>query len=680
MATLQEVQRELARRKVQAVLAERQQEAPAPVQQPSGISGGSTAATVAAGPTLALASRMGPKPTPTEGLDPITAAAEKAAPGYGGRLATRGTFEAAGGTAGTIAGAGAGPAGMLGGSILGSMGGSAAYDAANDLVRWVYGLEQPAQGFERLRETYNNAVGAGAFDAFAAALFPIIGPVAKAIPRFLTRVSPDMAPAIDNARGLGIEPTSKMVGQRASALAQATSRLPFVGTGRDTKRTVAQIQRVVDDYSRRLGADLTFDEAADAIALGGEKRARDVMNGIDAAYGLVRTKAAEKGNKAIFPAQSMARAGHDYLAEAGEVAVPVSGKVDLSAITSAATPEEFLKGVAQLDGVHLTYSQLQRLRTVSGRLIGKTGPTFPGGPYQDELAYRYLKQFRAGTRDAMTDATDQEVATLAQQANQFYSEWKTFIMQPGLAEFRRAVPGVATKHEFSRPSTLETQKLLATYTKEKSPRILNMVRQLVGDEAFGQVRRRAFMDTFLSSTKQVEGGGMGLDTMALRENFGLNSREGELRLEALLKGSDVTTGDVRRLVDALETVGDQFLPEVSQFMTRSLMLRTAGTGAAGGVHGILATTLLAGAGGGGAMAAMGAGGIIPGVIGTLIPLRLFNEALSSRRVLNWMVRGVQEYNAGGQWQHTFRRAMQVMERGERDAHAQEQATAPTVSD
>jgi hypothetical protein len=226
------------------------------------------------------------------------------------------------------------------------------------------------------------------------------------------------------------------------------------------------------------------------------------------------------------------------------------------------------------------------------------------------------------------------------------------------------VPGIVHKGEWHKPTTMEFQKLLDVVVKEQSPENIVRFHALVGDEAFGHIRRRATMDALGGAVTETDAG-MRINVPLLRSKLGLDTEEGVLRLRSLLQGSDVDITDVRKLVNALELVGDQFVPNVSQFMTRHLMLKTAGGGASGGVLQMLKGMVLAGAGSGSfGVAGAAAGGPLGGAISTIVGMRVINEALSSRRILNWMLEAARYDMAGRPMSAFLRRIARDMFAGE----------------
>jgi hypothetical protein len=568
---------------------------------------------------------------------------------------------AAGGVLGSAAGPGGTALGLATGEVLGSGAGSFLFDLLHEAADTARGRTGSKTASERYQEYLANAGDASKLTALMLPVGPMVGGGLRQAGRLVTGVSGKMAPAVNSAQDLGIQPTLQDVGTRAGAISEAIGRIPFVGVKRGIERTQKQVDAAVKHFADRMGADLTRDEAADLVKLGGLENAKAAYKDIDAAYEAVKTRSAALGNPAILPADPIADLGIAYR-QASELpldTLPGAGTTvkmtqkDFRGLILEKEPRAFLEKVAYLRGVKLSYNQQLQLRNTVSRLQRQTDPSVPGTPFPDPDAYRYLSQAKGALKEVLARSADPELAELAKTANSLAAEWKSFVMQPAFREFRAANPGMTRAGEWLRPETREMQDLLGILTKERSPRNLRSLHRLIGDEAFGQVRRRATFQHFADAIVE-KGGDMRIDPDKLREGLGLGTREGELRLEALLEGSDVKVADVSKLVDALSIVGDQFLPAVSQFMTRHLAFSSAGKGGISPKQ-LMGTLFWGSAATGGGFAAGGPLGSAGGLIG----MRALNEALHSRRALNALVKST-KWSPGDRKSEYYLRALARM--------------------
>lgn len=599
-------------------------------------------------------------------FSPIEQAVEDLAPGFGS-TAGRGTFEAAGAAVGAGIGMVAGPAAPATvpvASVLGAMGGTAAYDAVNELIDFVHGKEPLGSGWERAQQNADNALGAGAFEAGTMGLMRLFMPAVRGMGRLLTGVSPSQAPRVSSANDLGLTPSASTIGSRAKPFSSATERLPMAGSGKSAKRITGEVDALLESTANAMGEPLLRDEAANVVALGGRRNALKLMDSYKARYKVVEDISKSLGDPKVFSSRFMSGTANEFLGTVGEARVPTTTVKDLTARGRGITPETFLDGVGSLGDQPLSYPQVQALRRTANRLLEQTLPAVPGGAYKDPDGYRGLQAFLGSIGTTIKRGRNLDLVQAWDAADTEFKNFKSFINQPAFSEFRAAVPGITTPNVFNRPQTAEVQNLLDTLVKEQSPNVLRSLRVLIGDEGFSQIRRRAFTEDLGSFVQPVESGGVRLHAAAMKHKWGLDGQnpEGLARMEALLEGSDIGIGDVRRLADGLELVGDQFLPQVSQFMMRRLMLQTAGGGVKGGAHNILGSLLLGGAGG--SVATQGIGAAASGALYTLMGLRVINEALNSPKVLGSMLKAIDASKAGRPTEMFIRRALLQMERNQ----------------
>lgn len=488
-------------------------------------------------------------------------------------------------------------------------------------------------------------------------------PAVRATGRLFTGVSQTQAPGVARAQALGLTPSAANIGTRAGPVSAGISRLPMVGN-KSAERVTKQVDGLLERYEGALGTPMSRDEAANVVAAGGRKNALKLMDNYKAKYDAVRAISEKAGNPKAFSSRGMSDAARAFFGVVDEQAVAGATVGDLAALTRAAKPEDFLTGVAQLGDTALSYPQIAALRRTATRLQKMTDFSPALGAFRDEVGYRGLQDFLNATNDAIRNGRNLDIVQAWGVADDAFRNFKTFINQPQFSEFRRAVPGVEKRHVLNRPQTAERQDLLDLLVRERSPDNLRSFHTLVGEDGFSQIRSRAFMEDLNRAVQPSPEGGVRINAQLLKDAWGLNGKnpEGLARLEALLEGGQVSVGQVRQLADALELVGDQFLPQTSQFMARRLMLQTAGGGVSGGAHNIIGSLMLGGAGG--SVASQGLGAAASGALYTLLGLRLFNSALTSPKVLNSMLKAVELHKANRPFEAFIRRALIQMERAE----------------
>lgn len=589
-------------------------------------------------------------------------------------LVSRPTFEAAGGTIGAALGAGGGfagggpvgaAAGMLAGDALGSAAGSLIFDTVQDAADYMGLVQNAPPGMEdRLQSAYKAGRDAmiygpvaqivGASPSIVRAgigkVLGVTGPVTDELMRaarnasLVTRTaSGDVIPAIGAA-----EAASGTASRFGRLYLKVLGVFPFIGS--PFRNAAAQKSKSVTNVGAtlldRLAPNATLQSDIGINMADAAEGTFDEFRRVSGVlYGAFRQEAQQYGD--VIPSKSIVNAANDFagVIARGEVRLVDGGKLP-----------------ARYEGPLVDY--IDKLRNLPENIsmeafdsiVGKLSDLMQSGA-REGANIAFGTQIKKAAEASLSEITEPALRDAYGVANNFYSKGilQTMKLSGGTLKPKTRLPesmfeGGKTKFKsptakkfiradkkifepgFGEPGSINKDELIKIVKALDSPQAVRDLRALVGDESIGQIARDRVGRAFETSAITNEAGELvSYSADAFRKALGMT---GETKLsqetfDELLKTTGVNLSDFHDMLTILDRV--EIPKNVSQFIARRGIL--------GGLRSALKSALPLSTAIAGPAVAGAPSAILPAVVGTLM-LRYGSKILAAPEMLTALRRSI----------------------------------------
>lgn len=519
-------------------------------------------------------------------------------PSLARRLGTPDVFRAAGATVGGVAALPAAvasgpfaPAVELGGMALGAAAGQAAYQSYDELLDIIEGTPDR----DSLLKTFTAPLEAAADEIIWSGGIMGAGPFIRGLGRRVilgfgkegAARQKQAAEAVQAGEKSGIPIAA--IDVPGTGIARATARVvgvfPFAGTPFRTLKA-AQREGAVMAKDRILNAmapNVSLSQAGIDVAEAAAKT-YESFSDISTAKYLQFDRLAENATvKEIFPTTALRQAAAKMLdelsasrpvLESGEkLARPVEDPVALYAAQLLELPE------------YLTGRQVRQIKFDIEDLFRKAGKEGFNTKRLTELAQAQETALSSIRADRLPEGEGQKILDALSEANRFYKDMAELFGGPTAKKFGQVDQNIF-KPGAAKAGGLNPDELAMTVFNSRSPKAIQDLRRIAGDENFQQLSRKWMEDAFSKGTLTREIGGQKVavfDPDKISAAIGLGERPSRASREALsemLKGSPVSVDDVENLLKAMKAAGGVTIPDPSTFVARRMVLGGARAGLA----------------------------------------------------------------------------------------------------
>jgi hypothetical protein len=185
----------------------------------------------------------------------------------------------------------------------------------------------------------------------------------------------------------------------------------------------------------------------------------------------------------------------------------------------------------------------------------------------------------------VTPQTLQTLVKKLKSADEFFSDGIQIFGRSTGQRFTRADKNIFAKG-FSKPGSIEPDEIFKAVVKEGSPKALDDLRILIGDENYASVARKLIDNAFKkSSVRGDKFRGLLFNPVILEEELGLAGRNTSEFLENITKGTKLNPQKLKDLIEVSQYHANLDIPDVSSFVARRATLGGARSILGGAVMG-----------------------------------------------------------------------------------------------
>lgn len=523
---------------------------------------------------------------------------------------SRGTFRAAGGTAGSVLGmlAGKSPQAAYSGGVLGAAGGDALYNVLESTKNAITGEKSTTDPLQSpIDAAKDEALWTGVLGEAgkaARAVSPAIGKLIGATGKEAKELK-----TIAEKWGIPLGAINVTPNETVKAFAKVAGVFPFIGTPIRKNTAIAEkaLDQKIGDTLNDVAPTATLQELGVDLTKAATTKFKSFRGASKALYDDFLNKADNATVKEIFPTSNIKQVAKDIQSlsqkeaiKLGESQTPGGSKFnELMGVPKATEEvantksfrkmtnphiENFLKDTLELPD-NITATQVRGLQRDLQGIMKKTAAE--GFDISRGVKLKKALELDFNSPD-VTKLPEQEAADMVnslKRANEFFAtNVKQFETVTG-KKFGRVDKNIF-KPQFFKPGSRQADEAFSAVFNSKSPEALNDLRTLVGPDPFRKAARKHLDQSLEKAIVEKENGVRSFDPDALESALGLDSPEGRNTLKELLKGSPVKVQKLEELVKISKSIGSVEIPNVSTFLRRRAVL--------GGARAIL-TTVGAGA-------------------------------------------------------------------------------------
>jgi hypothetical protein len=455
----------------------------------------------------------------------------------------------------------------LGGPALGAMMGTAA--------------ENVIQPPETTQELFTEPLETGVEDIKTGAALTSAIPGARMLGRGvykgLTGVGSEAAKETAQAAervGVNLTPLQATEREGVKGYTKVIGAFPIVGT--PIKQAQEQVEGALTAaFGRQLDkigkASSRFQVSEDMVS-GAEGAYKQFTADAGQLYNNFRTAAQNATVKDIFPTKPVRDSAQKFVSEME--AARIKGVEDLVDIPVF---KDYIGNLSKIEG-RLTIDQLEGQVKQLNDFI-KKGST---EGYNMSRAVQLKEAFESSAsspslnlfgKEARQEAL--ELKALKDQADKFFASGRRTFETSGAKIFGRVDKNIF-KPKFEVAGSRAEDDIYKAAIANKSPQKLNELRNVMGDEAFGNMARYHLDDVYKKSFTAGEGGATYFNPDKFKAAIEFGTKEGDEMLGVIFKGNEAGKQGLKDFVKAAEAAGSVTVRDPSTFVARRAVMGGVG--------------------------------------------------------------------------------------------------------
>lgn len=345
---------------------------------------------------------------------------------------------------------------------------------------------------------------------------------------------------------------------------------PFVGSPIKKSQQTAQeaIDRGFDSLLNTLAPTATLYDIGVDLTKAATEKFKSFRRISGSLYNDFLQKAENASVKEIFPTDAIKNAAKLITDARGAEEIALEGGKKLSNLVPDFM-DSFIDSLSLLPD-RLSGQQVRGLQRGLQEAMSKAAADGYDVSRGTGLKKALEESLNAPQTDLLRPGEGEGIKESLKTANAFFADNIKLFQTPTGQRFGRVDRNIF-KPKFQKIGSREADETFNAVFNSKSPMAMQDLRELVGPDNFKKAARK-HLDMQLKDSLLDNGKSKFFNPDRLEQKLGLNTPEGKIALEEMLKGSPVGVRQLEDFVKVAKSVGEVEIPDVSRFVSRRVVL------------------------------------------------------------------------------------------------------------